>query len=210
MAATRPAPGALPGRFVRLDPMTEADAPALAAALHRPEVFAGGYGGGPSGLPGTPEDFAAFLRDYYSTGGPRLNYVLRLSAGPDEGAVVGATSLGDLDEEREAAHIGWTAYRPEVWGTVVNPEAKLLLLDTAFRHGYGRVRLQADARNDRSRAAIAKLGAVFEGVVRHERRRPDGSWRDTAVYSILVEEWPGVRAGLEARLDRWGERPITL
>jgi N-acetyltransferase len=87
-----------------------------------------------------------------------------------------------------------------VWGTAVNPEAKLLLLTEAFDHGFERVKLQADALNSRSRAAILKLGAQFEGVLRHTNRRADGSWRDTAVYSILAEEWASVRAGLEARL----------
>jgi N-acetyltransferase len=88
-----------------------------------------------------------------------------------------------------------------VWGTAVNPEAKLLMLEVAFDSGFGRVKLQADARNARSRAAIAKLGATFEGIVRRDQRRADGTWRDTAVFSILADEWPAVRDGLRARLS---------
>src|SRR5690606_34220886 len=110
----------------------------------------------------------------------------------------------------EGAHIGWTAYDPRVWGTAVNAEAKLLLLGVAFEHGFSRVKLQADAANVRSRAAITRLGATFEGVLRHDRRRADGSWRDTAVYSILVGEWPAVRAALQARLAVQGERPVLF
>src|SRR4029079_17557231 len=89
---------------------------------------------------------------------------------------------------------------PEVWGTSVNAEAKRLLLGTAFDHGFERVKLQADVLNERSRAAILRLGATFEGVLRHTQPRADGSWRDTAVYSILREEWPAGRDGVHARL----------
>ncbi|BDZ55088.1 hypothetical protein GCM10025870_21610 [Agromyces marinus] len=60
------------------------------------------------------------------------------------------------------------------------------------------------------RAAIAKLGAVFEGVNRRIQRRPDGSWRDTAVFSVLADEWPAVRAGLEARVAAFGDHPVVL
>jgi RimJ/RimL family protein N-acetyltransferase len=88
-----------------------------------------------------------------------------------------------------------------VWGTRVNAETKRLLLGTAFDHGFERVKLQADVLNDRSRAAILRIGASFEGVLRHTQRRADGSWRDTAVYSILREEWPAARDALDARLS---------
>ena len=76
------------------------------------------------------------------------------------------------------------------------------MLAEAFDNGFGRVKLQADVLNERSRAAILKLGATFEGVARRDRRRADGSWRGSAIYSILADEWPDVRAGLEARLAR--------
>ena len=97
-----------------------------------------------------------------------------------------------------------------MWGTAVNPEAKLLLLDLAFRNGFGRVKIQADANNARSRAAIEKLGARLDGVMRRHKRRADGNWRDSAVYSIIVDEWPEVRAGLEARLAAYGDRPVGM
>jgi RimJ/RimL family protein N-acetyltransferase len=92
----------------------------------------------------------------------------------------------------------------------VNPEAKLLLLGLAFDLGFGRVKIQADAVNARSRAAIAKLGAQFEGISRRDRLRADGSFRDTAIYSVIVDEWPAVRAGLEARLAAYGDEPVRL
>lgn len=210
MPATRPTPAPLVGRAIVLTPMTDADVPALERAIRRPEVFAGGFGGGPSGLPADAEAFASFARRSYTPEVDALPFAVRLRGGPDDGVIVGATKLGDLDLPNESAHIGWTAYDPRVWGTAVNPEAKLLLLDLAFGHGFGRVKLQADARNVRSRAAIEKLGAQFEGVLRRHMRRPDGTWRDTAVYSILVDEWPGVRDALEARVAAWGDRPVEL
>ena len=117
--------------------------------------------------------------------------------------LVGTSTLGDFEERNESAHIGWTAYAPSVWAGPVNPEAKLLMLGEAFDHGFNRVKLQADVLNDRSRAAILKLGAQFEGIQRRAVRRADGSWRDTAIYSILGDEWPAVRAGLEERLARF-------
>lgn len=210
MTAIRPPDRALTGRFISLTPFSVADIPALYRALGRPEVFAGGYGGGPAGLPADLDAYTAFATAYYSGGPSAMPFTVRLEGGPDHGLVVGATKLGDLDLASESAHIGWTAYDPGVWGTAVNPEAKLMLLALAFDHGFGRVKIQADARNARSRAAIAKLGAHFEGIARRDKPRADGSWRDSAVYSVIIDDWPAVRAGLEARLAARGDRPVTL
>jgi RimJ/RimL family protein N-acetyltransferase len=199
VTATRPDRRVLEGRFIQLEPFTPDHLPGLWKALGRPEVFAGGYGGGPAGLPADESAFAAWATGHFPHE-EGITYVARLIVGPDAGTIVGASSLADLDLVLEHAHIGWTGWDPRVWAGAVNPEAKLLMLGTAFDHGFGRVKLQADARNERSRAAILKLGATFEGIVRRDRLRADGSWRDTAVYSIVIDEWPTVRAGLEARL----------
>jgi RimJ/RimL family protein N-acetyltransferase len=210
VTATRPDGRPLVGRFISLIPFTVADIPALERALRHPEVFAGGYGGGPAGLPADAEAFAEFALASFPTEPTSIPWVVRLQGGPDHGTVVGATKLADFDLVNESTHIGWTAYDPRVWGTAVNPEAKLLLLGLAFDLGFGRVKIQADARNARSRAAIAKLGAQFEGISRRDRRRADGTFRDTAVYSVIIDEWPAVRAGLEARLATWGDEPVRL
>jgi RimJ/RimL family protein N-acetyltransferase len=199
VTATRPDRRALEGRFIRLEPLLPDHLPGLWEALGHPDVFAGGYGGGPAGLPADGAAFAEWAMGHFPHE-EGITYVARLTAGPDTGAIVGASSLADLDLDLEHAHIGWTGWDPRVWAGAVNPEAKLLMLGTAFDHGFGRVKLQADARNERSRGAILKLGATFEGIVRRDRRRADGSWRDTAVYSILIDEWPPVRARLEERL----------
>ena len=195
MTAQRPGPTILDGRFVRLQPLTWADLPALYEAIGHPEVFAGGYGGGPAGYRDTLEGFTEFAHSYYDLTSNNV-YAVRLPTGE----LVGTSTLADFDLVNEHTHLGWTAYAPSVWGTAVNPETKLLMLQLAFDSGFGRVKIQADAVNSRSRAAILKLGATFEGIVRRDRLRPDGTWRDSAVYSILIDEWPEVRAGLLARL----------
>jgi RimJ/RimL family protein N-acetyltransferase len=185
------------------------DLPELHAAIAHPEVFAGGYGGGPAGL---PDDLPAFLdfAEMYYPWASGIPFLVSTAPTPEQPRVVlGTTSLADLDVVNRGAHVGWTAYDPRVWATSVNVESKLLVLGLAFSHGFDRVKLQADAQNARSRAAIAKLGAVFEGVLRHDRVRADGSWRDTAVYSILSEEWPDVRAALERRLAA-DTRPLPI
>lgn len=209
MTAVRPDFSPLIGRFVRLDPLTTTDLTALYSAIGHPQVFAGGYGGGPAGYRDTYDGFAEFAESYYQWGEGNVHAV-RLVGGENDGLLVGTSTLGDFDEANEAAHLGWTAYDPRVWGTAVNPEAKLLILGAAFDSGFGRVKIQADALNSRSRAAILKLGATFEGIVRRDRRRADGTWRDSAVFSILVDEWPAVCAGLEARLAAFGAESVRL
>lgn len=198
MTAVRPLPAVLTGRWVRLEPLTADLLPELHRAIAVPEVFAGGYGGGPAGLREDLFGFTEWARTYYRWN--ELPFAVRLLTGEDAGPVVGTSSLADLDPGTESAQLGWTAYAPSVWGTAVNAETKLLLLGHAFASGIGRITIQADSRNERSRAAILGIGAVFEGIRRRDRRRADGSWRDTAVYSVLSEEWPQVRALLEHRV----------
>jgi RimJ/RimL family protein N-acetyltransferase len=206
VTAVRPDREALEGRFIRLEPFTPEHLPGLWEAIGHPEVFASGYGGGPLGLPADEAAFASWALRYFPFE-RGITYVARLVAGPDSGTIVGTSSLHDIDPDNEAAHIGWTAWHPDTWGGAVNPEAKLLMLGMTFDHGFGRVKLQADSRNERSRAAILKLGAQFEGITRRDRIRADGTWRDSAVYSILIDEWPRVKAGLEARLAH-AEAPV--
>lgn len=209
MTAIRPLRGTVVGRFIRLEPYRDEHLAGLWRALGHPQVFAGGYGGGLAGLPADEAAFREWAPRYFPhTVGN--TYVAIVQGGPHEGEIVGSSSLADFDDGREHAHIGWTAFDPRVWGTQVNPEAKLLMLCVAFDHGYGRVKLQADNVNVRSRAAIGKLGAQYEGLTRRDVQRADGTWRDSAVFSILIDEWPVVKAGLEARLASYGQRPVLF
>ena len=143
------------------------------------------------------KDFARWLPEYLPIGRGHP-YVVRDA----RGEVVGTSSLTDFAPILQYAHLGWTAYAPEHWGSGVNAACKLLLLGHVFAHGYGRVKLQADMLNERSRAAMAGIGARFEGVVRREQPRSDGSWRDTAQFAVTVDDWPEVRALLEQRIAR--------
>lgn len=205
----RPLPAdVLEGHGVRLEPFEPAHLPGLRDALARPEVFAGGWGGGPAAFR-EGEAFDAWVVQYLPVRPelpePRPQVrVVRATAGALAGRVIGTSTITDLVERTESAHIGYTAYAPEAWGGTVNPACKLLLLGHLFDHGYGRVKLQADVRNARSRAAIARLGAQFEGIARRDQQRADGTWRDAAIFSITVDDWPGVRAALLARVTGAG------
>jgi RimJ/RimL family protein N-acetyltransferase len=195
------------GTFIRLEPLTLDTLPELHAAIGRPEVFTGGYGGGPQGYRENVDEFVDWGKTYFQWFAG-LPFLIRAHGGDLDGVVLGTSTLSDFDQGREHAHIGWTAYDPRVWGSQVNAEAKLLMLGLAFDSGYGRVKIQTDDRNERSRAAVAGIGAQFEGIVRRDIRRADGSWRDTALFSILVDEWPEVRTRLKARLAAWNGEPI--
>lgn len=205
-ACIAPTGAPLVGRFVRLDVTAPEDAAGLFEVYSDLRCYEQGYAmmRPHRTLPETEALVEAALAARAADGTGRTAYTIRLVAdgelGP-AGTVVGTSSLGDVDTAREHVHLGWTMYGSRWWGTQVNPEAKLLLLGHAFDTcGFGRVKIQTDVVNARSRAAILKLGATFEGVTRRDVRRPDGSWRDTAVHSILADEWPSVRARLLARL----------
>jgi RimJ/RimL family protein N-acetyltransferase len=190
----------LVGRTVRLDRATEADAAGIFAALDLDDVWAMGYGGS-MGRPTGPEGWARSSAQAVADG--RVMYTVRLLT---DDRIVGTTSIGDLDLANEKAHIGWTAYHPSVWQTSVNPECKLMMLTHCFDDcGLGRVKLRTDLINVRSQAAIAKLGATREGIARRHLKRSDGTWRDSVIFSVISDDWPRVKSGLEARLaDRAG------
>lgn len=117
-----------------------------------------------------------------------------------EDACVGVTCFILPDAANAAVEVGGTYLHPGVRGGAVNPQCKRLVLGHAFEGGARRVSFRIDALNTRSRAAVAKLGAVQEGVLRQDRVVWTGRVRDTAICSILKDEWPGVRSRLDARL----------
>ncbi len=195
-----PAGTRLHGRFVELTVSdAEQDALPLFAALDDDAVWAH-----VAGRPSDGEAMAHLVARKLSDPGwcPWTVRLLRAAAGRPEGAVVGTTSYLEVVPSDARGEIGSTTYARDVWGTAVNPECKLLLLEYAFDLlGWGRVQLKTDIRNSRSQQAIARLGATYEGVLRRYQRRADGSVRDTVLFSIVREEWPQVRDGLRARLD---------
>ena len=117
------------------------------------------------------------------------------------GQVVGSTRFLALRPEHRSVEIGWTWLHPSVWGPGVNVEAKLLQLRHAFdTWGCRRVEFKTDASNERSRGALLALGATFEGVHRKHMLVRGSENRDSAWYSITDDDWPAVRAQLDARL----------
>jgi N-acetyltransferase len=191
----RPTGEPLVGACVRLELLDDDAVDELYPLLSDPEVYADGYV--MHRRPVSVEDSRALVTSRFLTPG-RVVYAIRLL----DGTFVGTSSLLEIDLANESVHLGATLYGRRWWGTAVNPEAKLLLLTHCFDDcGFGRVKIQTDALNAHSQAAIAKLGAHREGVLRRHVRREDGTFRDTVVYSILADEWPAVRDGLRARLD---------
>lgn len=128
----------------------------------------------------------------------------------DTQRIIGATRFFDIFEEHRKLEIGWTWYHPEAWGKGYNIECKLLLLTYAFENlGANRVQLKTRTTNERSRAAIEKIGAVYEGCLRADRVMPDGSVRDTVVYSVIKNEWPATKAHLEKLLQSGSDKALA-
>ena len=189
-------PVTLSGKHVRLEPLRPHHAPELLRAGRSPEIW--------SWLmmaPLTSEAAVAkFIADAMKAEEKGLEYVFTVVAVPT-GRVIGSTRYMDVQAAYRGVEIGGTWYAPDVWGGVVNPEAKFLLLRHAFEEwGALRVQLKTDGRNLRSQAAIRKLGAQYEGTLRNHRIRPDGTVRDTALFSVIDTEWPAVKAGLLRRI----------
>lgn len=120
----------------------------------------------------------------------------------ESGEVIGTSSYLAMRLEHRGVEVGFTMYTPAVWGTGANVEAKLLMLGHAFETvGLQRIEFKTDARNERSRGALAALPAQFEGIFRRHMDTARGV-RDSAYYSVVVDEWPAVKANLERRLER--------
>lgn len=190
MTANLPSPVTLENDVVRLEPLTLDHVPALFAA-----------GGGdeevwrwlPVATPRTEEELAAIA---YRLVEDDLHVPLAVIP-KETGRAAGWTAYCDVPGFDESVEIGWTWYGRAYWRSAVNTSCKLLLIDHAFdKLGFNRVVLKTDVLNVRSQNAIGRIGGVREGTLRRHRRRTDGTWRDTAYFGILAEEWPEHRARL--------------
>ena len=186
----------LAGKHVRLEPLSVEHAPGLRAALSDGELWRLWYTAVPS-----PDGLA----DYIDTAlrgqqvGTDLPFVVRDGAGE----IVGCTRYCRIEQDNHRLEIGYTWYAQRVQRSALNTEAKRLLLAHAFESLKAiAVEFRTDWFNARSRAAIARLGAKQDGVLRNSFRRPDGSMRDTVVFSIIESEWPTVRTHLDFQLSR--------
>ena len=188
----------LENRFVRLEPLTAALEDEMRAALDCDAaswdvMVAAGYG------PHFDGWWRAALKAMEQ--GTRIAWAVRRLS---DGAIVGTTSLYEIKPDYRRCEIGSTFYRPEARGGAVNPSCKRLLLGHAFDGGAVRVEILTDAINPGSQAAIRKLGARDEGVLRKHKITFKGRIRDTAQFAVLDDDWPEVRARLEARLAAFG------
>ncbi|GAA1483048.1 GNAT family protein [Gordonia sinesedis] len=179
------------GRIV-LRPLTVDDVPELARVVGDPARF--------RWSPGVPTDEAsarAWLDAALADQQRRVAYAVIDST---TNRLVGSTSFYDIDAPNRTAAIGYTFYAEDVQGTTVNPTAKFLLMRHAFEDA-GAVRLvwHTHENNAQSRAAIAKLGATFEGLLRKHRRFGDG-WRTTAQYAMTDDDWPSAKNVLLQRI----------
>ncbi len=186
----------LTGRFIRLEPLDRSHVDDLTeVALSEPNIW--------TWMPSraaSRADVEQIVDSAIADRGEGLNFPFAVIS-LESGRAVGSSRYLDYRPAHRGIEIGWTWYAPAVWGSVVNPEAKLLLMRHAFETlGCMRVQLKTDARNLRSRAAIRKLGAQEEGILRKHMLVRGTVIRDSAYFSVVDEEWPAVEAGLQARL----------
>jgi RimJ/RimL family protein N-acetyltransferase len=182
----------LEGRYVRLEPLAPEHRAGLEAVGAEDKIWQFTPRGG---------TIQQYMDAAYAAVKPdnHLPFVVRFLA---EDKLIGMTRLFDISLQHRGAEIGHTWYHPDYWAGKTNPECKFLLL----RHGFEvcnliRVQLKTDMRNKRSQAAMAKMGAKHEGVLRNHMVLPDGRLRDSVYFSVLPDEWPAVKAGLQVRLD---------
>ncbi len=190
-------PVTLEGRFVRLEPLTLDHVDALAQVGCDPALW--------TWIP-VPVTNRGDMQRYVASAladqarGVCLPFVQVERA---TGMVVGSTRLGSLALEHRRVEIGWTWVGVPWQRTALNTDAKWLLLHHAFETlGCERVELKTDALNERSRAAIRRIGAREEGTLRHHMLTASGRWRDTVYHSILRDEWPATSEHLQARMRR--------
>ncbi len=185
----------LAGPHLVLRPLTAADGPALVAAAADGELW---------NLPYTVVPSAATVDAYLARAleGMAAGHVLAFATAlRDTGKVIGSTRFWKIDRQNRKLEIGHTWIGASHQRSFVNTEAKLLMLQYAFEQlDCVRVQFTTDVLNEKSRAAILRLGAVQEGIVRHERIMPGGRKRDSVRFSIIDDEWPRVKAALAARL----------
>jgi len=190
-------PAALIGGLVKLEPLRMEHAAGLLNAADADEVFAWL----PFSRPLTLGQVQAWIDEALEDQAAhrRLPFVVLIA---DRDSVIGSTSYWDFDIRNAHVEIGSTWLGRSSWRTGRNTEAKLLLMTHAFEAiGLERVAFRTDIRNERSQKAIERLGAIREGVHRHEMRRRDGSWRDSVHYSILRSEWPAAKVRLLRQLE---------
>lgn len=187
------------GELIRLEPLREEHAAGYLAAVGEPDSAADVFRWLALYPPTTLDEAREQVLDAINS--PIRRPFVQLDAETDE--VAGTTSFYEISPETKSLAIGHTWLGQRWWRSGHNTESKLLLLTYAFDAlGCARVVWHTDIYNERSQAAIERLGATKEGVLRKHRIRRDGSWRDTVQYSMTDDDWPQVRTRLKARLTQ--------
>lgn len=187
-------PAILENDWVRLEPMTEKHREQLRPLASAPDLWAW------TTIRGDGEYFDAWfdlMLETQATGSQISHVIYRKTTGE----MVGHSAYLVISPPNQRAEIGWTWYAATAHGTEVNPACKLALLTRLFECGAERAELKTHGLNKRSQAAMLKMGARYEGTLRRQMRTWRGDLRDTVWFSVLSDEWPEVRAGLEARLS---------
>ena len=186
----------LRGRIVRVEPLEARHADGLWEAASDPRVWRLL----PWNAAADRESFGRWMDDALAAAGSGAEAAFCVVGEPD-GRPLGSTRYLNIRPEHGVLEIGWTWLTPAAWGTGANAEAKLLLMEHAFeRLGCMRVEFKTDARNDRARAALEAVGGTFEGVFRKHMLVRDGVVRDSAWYAVVDDDWPAVKAALQARV----------
>lgn len=190
-------PVMLEGLGVRLEPLTTAHVEPLTEAVKDGELWRLWFTWVPA-----PADVAQYVES--ALAGQKAGHMLPWAVREAKsGAIIGSTRYHDVIAEVDRVEIGFTWYAKSWQRSHVNTACKLLLLGHAFDTvGCKVVGLRTDNFNFTSQRAIEALGAKKDGVIRHSRARPDGSVRDTVIYSILATEWPDVKKNLQLRVAR--------
>ncbi len=185
---------ALEGDFVVLEPLQLAHVTALAEAVTDGEAWKLWFANVPS-----PEQMQNYVEQAIAASqNGDIAYAVRSKA---MGQVVGTTRYYQVDAKHKRAMIGFTWYAASVRRTAINTECKLLLLQNLFeKYGAIAAEFRTHFFNQPSRSAIERLGAKLDGILRHHQIMPDGSLRDTVVYSIIAAEWPAVKANLKSKM----------
>jgi RimJ/RimL family protein N-acetyltransferase len=187
-------PAILENNWVRLEPMSDTHRESLRPLVGDPDIWS------LMTLRGDGEHFDAWfdlMLDTQATGTQISHVIYRKTTGE----IVGHSAFLVISPSNQRAEIGWTWYTASARGTEVNPACKLALLGRLFECGAERAELKTHGLNKRSQAAMLKMGAQYEGTLRRQMRTWRGDLRDTVWFSVLKDEWPDVKAGLEARLS---------
>lgn len=186
-------PRILENEIARLEPLTEAHREELRPLAAETELWA------LTSIRGDGEYYDAWF-DLMLAGQGRGDQISHLVRRQSDGAALGHSAYLVITPPHRRLEVGWTWYCAGARGSKINPACKRLLLGNAFDAGAERVELKTHHKNLRSQKAMLKMGATREGTLRHNLLCWTGEWRDSVYFSVLRDEWPAARAGLDARL----------